>query len=120
MAITSILCGMSTTKATNEAALSWVYTSKSSPVVVLLGWMQAQPSSLRKFAALYADLGANVLIFRPSTLSIWFPKLALGNAVKVLDALLGEMKAGKELRPIMFVNYSGSPKSVYYKVLQVG
>lgn len=82
--------------------------------------MQAKPRSLRKFAGLYAKLGANVLIFRPSFLSSWFPRMALGNAVRVLDALLKEMKGRKELRPILFVNFSGSAKSVYYKILQVG
>lgn len=90
------------------------------PIVVVLGWMGAKPHNLRHFGNLYVAVGATVLMYSPGMMSTWVSSFAEKNAKRILELLLGEVNSSGQMRPILFANFSGSAKTTYYKVLQVG
>ncbi|GMH37759.1 hypothetical protein BSKO_05632 [Bryopsis sp. KO-2023] len=93
--------------------------SEGRPIVVIFGWFASRKDLLKRYVDLFDSLGCDVFAFSPHSLSLWFPRMALRNALKVLEELSREINSGGHRRPILFANFSGSPKTVYYKLIQI-
>lgn len=80
------------------------------PLVVLLGWAQAELKHLAAHVGLYNRLGCDVCAVQPGTLNLWVPALASRQA-DVLLAALAEDEAATGRRTLLLVAFSGAPKT---------
>jgi pimeloyl-ACP methyl ester carboxylesterase len=89
------------------------------PVVVILGWMQAQQKHVAVYGTLFsAELHADAVSVRPEPLNLWLPFRARALARRVLDELRVELERSGP-RPIAFACFSGSAKACYVAVLHL-
>ncbi|XP_022746437.1 uncharacterized protein LOC111296412 [Durio zibethinus] len=86
-------------------------------IVVMFAWVSIHEKHLNNYVDLYSSLGWNSLVSRADFLNAYYPERAMSLAFVLLNELLEEL----EIRtcPVVFVAFSGSPKSCMYKVFQI-
>jgi pimeloyl-ACP methyl ester carboxylesterase len=80
--------------------------------------MGATASQLRSYRELLGRLSCDVFICLPSPLLLWLPHSAERTAAELLCRIAVVQKQSQR-RPIYFILFSGAPKAVYYKALEL-
>ena len=69
------------------AAASATEVATGVPVVVLLGWTGSSPGVLRKYAAVWNDIGCQTLAACPGVVQLWRPAMVSDHVAGLCDAL---------------------------------
>ena len=104
------------------AMLTWYRTASGQapvPLVVILGWMQAQQKHVDVYGGLFSEqLHADAVSVRPEALNLWLPFRARALARRLMDGLRVDLERSGP-RPIAFACFSGSAKACYAAVLDL-
>lgn len=86
-------------------------------IVVVFAWMSSEERHVKNYVDLYSSLGWNSLVCHSQFLNLFFPDKAASLASEVISQLLKELKI--KPCPVVFASFSGGPKAVLYKLLQI-
>ncbi|KAK1392476.1 Transmembrane protein like [Heracleum sosnowskyi] len=86
-------------------------------LVVIYAWMSSEQKHVKSYVELFSSLGWNSLVCHSQFLNMFFPEKGASLASDLLHELTEELKVRP--CPVVFASFSGGPKAIMCKVLQM-
>jgi len=89
------------------AAAAAARATEGVPVVVLLGWTGSSPGALRKYAAVWNNIGCETLAACPGVAQLWRPAMVRSQVVELCEALTSQSSMSRRA-PVVVHMFSGA------------